>query len=720
MKKTIINPNRARVKGNILANWEDVLTKSNFEDFHVSREEISNIAWNKHSLKAIRLNGKGEPVKVGLTADNTSIYPNGSISNLSINVQYTKNGTLTALPNHTVYLYDGSELLSTLVTDANGLATFEYSSNVQGTHTITARTPHMNGFEAGSARLNVNIIWTVELYLEPTSLYVGHGEIHQLKATLLDSANNPVPDKPIVFTEGVRALATVTTDENGVAVCEYMESTEQGTPTSITATSVPVRLDYGTSSQIKGKITTASGEIPVGEYIRLYSSKSTYAYVLASALIQEDGSFTLNYNPVVKGNYEYYLVYQGVLNYDSVNIVQVNGWFNLDQWIGSGTGGSRYLDAQTCMIMEQQNNYLRYYGNDRTYIDGDTWKYYVDAEIVPVEGGYPNMQVGDFNSIEGNTVIRYTTSGEWRFMAWQGSTIIINDVIADFANAEHPRNQLTIKRTNSTMSFKYKAAGTNETVTLTRTFNQSVPEDSRLMFGTNSASGVWRLHGFEIERYDPLRIHQTVNEFNLSEWGGTGLSNRSIDNNGVLILSNQNNILNIYPDNENYLNGYKWRIILDIELNGTDSVNNQQIYDQNTIEGNTAIRRENNVWKFLAWDENKAVVKNQIIDDVVNEQYPRNKVVITRDNNIMYIQYTNKATGDFITLSRNYNSGIAYDSQLVIVSTANAYWKLYNLDVEEYTRKDNYRTFEPTFTNVGTIPLYIDGELVDDDDKTIK
>lgn len=714
MKELKINPLQARVKGNLLANWEDVLSKTTFEDYHVSREDIANITWNNNSLKAIRLNAVAEKVTLAIAVEDASIYPNGEVTTLTITTKYRKNNTLVALPNHTVYLYDEDVLIATMVTNENGTATYEYGSYVQGTHTITAKTPHMNGFEAATTKVNINIIYNVELYLEPRTLYAGYGEIHQITATLLDSKNVPVPDKPITFYEGVRTLATVNTDENGVAVCSYMESENNGVQTTIIADTVPTQLNDGETNVITGHISTANGELPSGEYMRLYCSKSTYAYVLASARIQNDGTFTFNYTPVAnaRGNYKYYLVYQGKLNYDTVTMVQTAGWFDLNQWTGTGDGGARYIDGQGLLVCEQQYSFLNYYGEGATRLNGDYWRFTIDIEPNIIDGNRSVFQVGDYNSTEGNTVIRYRMMG-WYVVAWENGSEIINEAIPAFTNSTQTRNKVTFERTNSTLKIKYKSVD-GENVVLTRSFNQSVPEDSRLMIYNSSCTS--KVHMIDIERNNPLRLKESVNGFDLSEWGGTGLTNRTINANGILLLTNEYNYLDRYANDEHYINGYKWRIIIEIELSGSDSANLQQIYDQNFFEGNTAIRRENNVWKFLAWDENRVNVANQIIDDVVNEQHPKNKIIFTRDGNSLLIQYRTLETNELITLRRTFTQNVSMDSRLVIMASVNASWKLYNLSIEQYTNQNNYSPFEPTFTEIGRIPLYIDGTAVDDSD----
>ena len=408
MKKQTINPTKARVKGNLLANWEDVLSKSKFEDYHVSRQELSNITWHNHNLKAIRLNAVAEKVTVKITTNDISIYPNGEICTLTISVTYKKNNTATALPNHTVYLYDGENLIGTMVTDENGHCTYEYSSNEEGTHTITARTPHLNGFEAGTGKININVVYTVDILLEPKKLYSGYGEIHQLKATMKTKDGVPVSDKPITFYEGIRTLATINTDENGEAICNYTEAGDIIAPTSIIIDTVPDKLNWAETNTITGHITSAIDDIPAGEYIRLFCSKDSFAYVLASALINNDGTFTMNYKPsVVQGNYNYILAYRSILNYDSINIVQTAGYFDNTQWTGSGSGGARYIDGQGLLVCEQQYSFLNWYGEGQTHITGDTWKYVVDIELNLASNTDSVCQIGNYNSIEGNTVIQY-------------------------------------------------------------------------------------------------------------------------------------------------------------------------------------------------------------------------------------------------------------------------------------------------------------------------
>ena len=717
MKKQEINPTKARVKGNILANWEDVLSKTKFEDYHVSRQDLSNITWHNHSLKAIRLNAVAEKVTVTVTSDDASIFPNDETCTITVRVTYKKNNTATALPNHTVYLYDEDELIATMVTDENGRCTYDYGSYEQGTHTITARTPHMNGFEAGTGKTNVNIIYNVDIVLEPRTLYAGYGEVHQLKATMKTTDGVPVPNKPITFYEGIRTLTTINTDENGEAICNYTESGDIVAQTSIIADTVPDNLNWAQNNTITGHITSATGDLPVGEYVRLMCSKPTYAYVLANGLIQNDGTFTITYKPqVVQGNYEYYLVYRSVLNYDSINIVQTAGCFDNTQWTGSGSGGARYIDGQGLLVCEQQYSFLNWYGEGQTHITGDTWKYVVDIELNLASNTDSVCQIGNYNSIEGNTVIQYN-NGNWFLKAWADGSQITNESIPPFATRDNPRNKVTFKRINNVLYISYKRIDTGETVTLTRTYEQTVPEKSRLMIYHNNSSS--KIHLLEIERYTPLTLHETVNAFTLSSWIGNEGQSNSIGSDGELYFYRDNNYLTVYPENNTYLNGYKWRIVLDVSLVGLDTANIQQIGDNNLIEGHTMLRRENGVWKFLAWDSNDNNIKNQIIEDPVNETYPRNKITITRDTNTMTIQYKNPANNNKVTLSRTYDSSIAYDSRLQVISSVNSKWHLYDLLIEQYTRNNNYRLYEPTWTNIGTIPMLVNGEPVNDSSQNL-
>ena len=73
MKNIDVNPKKARVKGNILADWETMVSKSKWEDYHVKREKINNVTWNKHELSAIRLNPMMIPVTMHIYADEQGI-----------------------------------------------------------------------------------------------------------------------------------------------------------------------------------------------------------------------------------------------------------------------------------------------------------------------------------------------------------------------------------------------------------------------------------------------------------------------------------------------------------------------------------------------------------------------------------------------------------------------------------------------------------------------
>ena len=238
MKKIEINPEKARVKGNILVNWEDVLSKTRFEDFHVKHELKSSIKWKNNEKSWIRLNPRAEPIEMAVTAQPTSIEPAEGISTLSINLTHL-NSQNEHLPvsSQTIYIYDGNNLIGNTVSDEDGHATFEFSSEIQGLHRLKVSTTHSNGYEAASTNLTIIVYVTTTLTLSPRRLDVGHGEIIELNAELKDNNGKGVYGKSIRFYEGSRYLGIEKTDNKGLAVKRYVESENRGIETKSELTS---------------------------------------------------------------------------------------------------------------------------------------------------------------------------------------------------------------------------------------------------------------------------------------------------------------------------------------------------------------------------------------------------------------------------------------------------------------------------------------------------
>ena len=306
MKNIDVNPKKARVKGNILADWNTMVSKSKWEDYHVKREKINNVTWNKHELSAIRLNPMMIPVTMQIYADEQGIEP-GQHTYVYVRLEYDDEGRGTLLAGQTVHLYEGTTLIATGVSDSDGLATFEYSSEISGTHLLTARSLYGNGFDAAEIDYSIFVVYYTHMTLEPRTVFVGFGEIQELTATLYDQNNQRVPDKPIDFYEGVRPLGTVTTDKNGKAVMRYIESNNKGQPTEIILDPGDIILRQDTPCRIAGQLL-ANGDTPLAnKHVKLFVDNSPYGR--AEVVTDSTGIFVFNYTPEFEDTRHYYIVF---------------------------------------------------------------------------------------------------------------------------------------------------------------------------------------------------------------------------------------------------------------------------------------------------------------------------------------------------------------------------------------------------------------------------
>lgn len=321
MKKIKVNPLQARVKGNIIPDWEELLTKTSFEDFHVTREKANSITWKGRERSVVRLNSYGEPVTLVVTSDISSILPDSETATLTIIAVYTttENNVSMVYPvtYQQVYIYDNEKLIGTGATDGEGAMTFEYESSFSGVHELTIKTSHGNGFASATKKINMYVKYDTTLNISPIYTYeLGFGEAKEIVATLIDSDRNPVADKPITFYEGFRELGTISTDKNGEARIKYMESENRGDPTVITLYHTPKGWFSGMPLRIKGNVSTVGGEPVVNREVTLYSMWHSGARKWVNT--DSNGDFTLVYTPEFDFETPYYVAFKSRIM-DSTN-----------------------------------------------------------------------------------------------------------------------------------------------------------------------------------------------------------------------------------------------------------------------------------------------------------------------------------------------------------------------------------------------------------------
>ena len=129
------------------------------------------------------------------------------------------------LTGATVKFYNGTTLIGTSITDLNGVATYTYTPSQLGNftfHTVFEGTENFTN--CNSSNVNVTVINSpTSLVLQADKSILSHYDNDNctLTATLYDNNNTPMGGLGVVFKTGDIVLATITTNNNGVATYTY-------------------------------------------------------------------------------------------------------------------------------------------------------------------------------------------------------------------------------------------------------------------------------------------------------------------------------------------------------------------------------------------------------------------------------------------------------------------------------------------------------------------
>ena len=317
MRKNTISPTRARVKGNILSDWDTLLTKTSFEDYHVTREKVEDVVWNNKSRKVLRLNAYAEPVYISTVVtpqDNQGrviLEPEGvaTIEGIVTYLEATGGGYEDeSVPYQPLTIYEDDKVIANLTTDEHGNFEYEYTGN-SGEHIITIKSAHANGFNTGTHTIPITVKYVSQLVIDPIYEYeLGYGEVKEFVATLLDNDRNPVADKPIVFQEGFRTLGTATTDSRGQARYFYTESSNRGSKTVLTLYHYPSRLYKNIKHRITGKLALVDGTPVTDMEVTLYSLWHSGARKWTNT--DGNGEFMLEYTTEFAYDVPYYIAFK--------------------------------------------------------------------------------------------------------------------------------------------------------------------------------------------------------------------------------------------------------------------------------------------------------------------------------------------------------------------------------------------------------------------------
>lgn len=129
------------------------------------------------------------------------------------------------LTGATVKFYNGTTLLGTGITDLNGVATYTYTPSQLGNftfHTVFEGTENFTNCTSNNVNITV-INAPTSLILQADKSILSHYDNDNctLTATLYDNNNTPMEGLSVVFKNGDIVLATITTNNNGVATYTY-------------------------------------------------------------------------------------------------------------------------------------------------------------------------------------------------------------------------------------------------------------------------------------------------------------------------------------------------------------------------------------------------------------------------------------------------------------------------------------------------------------------
>lgn len=166
---------------------------------------------------------------IRLSATLKASYDDTNITNVDLE------GVLTGAM---VQFINGSTVLGTGVTDANGVATFNYVPLDTGALTFKCKflgTDNFNTCESDSINVSVvaPILTSISLSASKSILSKYASESSLLTAIVRDQFNKPIPNQTVTFKRGTDTLSSVTTGSTGEATYNYVST--GGGDTSITA-----------------------------------------------------------------------------------------------------------------------------------------------------------------------------------------------------------------------------------------------------------------------------------------------------------------------------------------------------------------------------------------------------------------------------------------------------------------------------------------------------
>ena len=199
----------------------------------------------------------------------------------------------TVLSGKSIKLYDGTTLLDTQVSDADGEASFSVAGLSTGSHTLHCEytgTGLYHDAVSSNVSIMVKIITSLDISVPLNLVY---SDDFLITGTLKDSSNNGVSGKSVKLKVGSTVVDTQTTNGNGVV--EFTRA-----PVHMGTHSFQLVFD-GTSEYVESSSSVVTREIGKETSVLLVSSPVNDASIYVDESLSISGSLVTNDNEKISG-----------------------------------------------------------------------------------------------------------------------------------------------------------------------------------------------------------------------------------------------------------------------------------------------------------------------------------------------------------------------------------------------------------------------------------
>lgn len=354
MKKIEVRPEKVRGMGNLIP----PLSVSDFElsDCMIHEEDPFKI--NGHLFNHFSIEVPVVPVNLVLSTNVATIYPDATTPNTAIITATLTDSSGAPVSNVDVYFQEEGVRIGTTSTNAQGIATFEYSNSSGGTHTIRAYTTKQGKYNKSSAEINVNVYMPTSLSLSPVSTSVNTVDIVTLSSKIIDQNDLPLQGKLIdLYHEDVKIKSAYS---NSKGIVEFPISV-----TDLGKTDPPAQNPVLVLDSVGGLIGEVGDDLPITLSSNLKNTALTVllndAEVADSVTTDNTGNAVFNYNCNGAGDVNVKVKYLSGTNVYYSNILQVEdcikyGFKASDTW-SNPTGHSSINDVVDGVFTSTSNSW---------------------------------------------------------------------------------------------------------------------------------------------------------------------------------------------------------------------------------------------------------------------------------------------------------------------------------------------------------------------------